>query len=132
MQYLPEQPPFVLRLKYSKEDSSPLIRNFLSEHRPDGIFCGTSDLCYQLVAVVEDMGLRVPEDLRILSYDDNKWMDYLKYPVSVITQPTAEIGRQAVERIITLAENRRIARHTKTEILLDAQIIDRLKNHPSG
>jgi LacI family transcriptional regulator len=128
MQYLPEQSPCVLHLKYSKEDSFHLIRDFLSQHRPDGVFCGTSDLCYQLVAVVEDMGLRVPEDLRILSYDDNKWMDYLKYPVSVITQPTVEIGCQAVERIIALVENRRIGRRTKTEILFDAQIIDRLKN----
>ena len=128
MQYLPEQPPFVLHLKYSKEDSFPLIRDFLSKYRPDGVFCGTSDLCYQLISAVEDMGLRVPEDLRILSYDDNKWMDYLKYPVSVITQPTVEIGCQAVERIIALVENRRIGRQTKTEILFDVQIIDRLKN----
>jgi DNA-binding LacI/PurR family transcriptional regulator len=128
MQYLPDQAPCVLHLKYSKEDSFHLIKSFLSEHRPDGLLCGTSDLCYQLVGVVEDMGLRVPEGLKILTYDDNKWLDYLKYPVSVITQPTVEIGCQAVERIIQLAENRRLGKRTKTEILFDAQIIDRLKN----
>jgi DNA-binding LacI/PurR family transcriptional regulator len=128
MQHLPDQTPFVLHLKYSKEDSFHLIKDFLSEHRPDGVLCGTSDLCYQLVNVVEDMELRVPEDLKILTYDDNKWMDYLKYPVSVITQPTVEIGCQAVERIIHLAENRRIGRRTKTEILFDVEIVDRLKN----
>ncbi|GHU17417.1 hypothetical protein FACS189475_01190 [Betaproteobacteria bacterium] len=48
--------------------------------------------------------------------------------MSVITQPTVEIGCQAVERIIQLAENRRIGKRTKTEILFDVQIIDRLKN----
>jgi DNA-binding LacI/PurR family transcriptional regulator len=126
MQHLPDQAPCVLHLKYSVEDSFHLIRNFLTEHRPDGLLCGTSDLCYQLVSVVEDMGLRVPEDLKILTYDDNKWLDYLKYPVSVITQPTVEIGCQAVERIIQLAENHRVGKRTKTEILFDVEIIDRL------
>jgi DNA-binding LacI/PurR family transcriptional regulator len=128
MQHLPDQAPLVLHLKYSKENSFHLIRDFLSERRPDGVLCGTSDLCYQLVNVVEDMGLRIPEDLKILTYDDNKWMDYLKYPISVIIQPTVEIGCQAVERILQLAENRQIGRRTKTEILFDIEIIDRLKN----
>ena len=73
------------------------------------------------------MGLRIPDDLKILTYDDNKWLDYLKYPVSVITQPTVEIGCQAVERIIQLAESQRVGKRTKTEILFDVQIIDRLK-----
>ncbi|MDR3221987.1 MAG: substrate-binding domain-containing protein, partial [Candidatus Accumulibacter sp.] len=109
-------------------DSFPLIKSFLSEYRPNGLLCATSDLCYQVISVVEDTGLRVSEELKILTYDDNKWLDYLKYPVSVITQPTVEIGFQAVERIIQLAENRRVGKRTKTEILLDVQIIDRLKN----
>jgi DNA-binding LacI/PurR family transcriptional regulator len=128
MQYLPDQTPCVLHLKYSKEDSFPLIKSFLSEHRPDGLLCATSDLCYQVIGVVEDLGLRVPEDLKILTYDDNKWLDYLRHPVSVIIQPTVEIGFQAVERIIQLAENRRVIKRTKTEILFDVQIIDRLRN----
>lgn len=128
IQHLPEQTPCVLHLKYSKEDSFHLIKAFLSEHRPDGLLCGTSDLCYQVISVVEDMGLRIPEDLKILTYDDNKWLDYLKYPVSVITQPTVEIGCQAVERILQLAENHRPGKRTKTEILFDVQIIDRLKS----
>ena len=128
MQHLPEQAPHVLHLKYSKEDSFHLIKAFLAEHRPDGLLCGTSDLCYQVISVVEDMKLRIPEDLKILTYDDNKWLDFLKYFVSVITQPTVEIGCQAVERIIQLAENRRVGRRTKTEILFDVQITDRLRS----
>ncbi|MDR0440795.1 MAG: LacI family transcriptional regulator [Candidatus Accumulibacter sp.] len=128
MQRLPEQTPHILHLKYSKENSFNLIKAFLSEHHPDGLLCGTSDLCHQLISVVGDMGWRVPEELRILTYDDNKWMDHLKYPVSVITQPTVEIGHQAVERVIQLAGNRRPGKRTRTEILFDTQLIDRLKN----
>lgn len=127
LEHLPGQVPLVQHLRYSKEDSFQLIKSFLSEARPDGLLCGTSDLCYQVLGAVEEMGLRIPQDLKILTYDDNKWLDYLKYPVSVITQPTVEIGYQAVERILQMAENRRVGKRTKTEILFDVQIIDRLK-----
>lgn len=127
MQYLPGQAPLVLHLKYSKEDSYHLIKDFLAEYQPDGLLCGTADLCYQVISVADDIGLAIPQQLKILTYDDNKWLDYLKYPVSVITQPTVEIGCQAVERILQLAGNRRVGKRTKTEILFDVQIIDRLK-----
>lgn len=127
MQYLQDQVPEVLHLKYSKEDSYHLIKAFLLEHGCDGLLCGTSDLCYQVISVADDLGLNIPEQLKILTYDDNKWLDYLRHPVSVITQPTVEIGCQAVERILQLAGNRRIAKRTKTEIYFDVDIIDRLK-----
>lgn len=127
LQYLPDQAPQVLHLKYSKEDSYHLIKAFLTEHRPQGLLCGTSDLCYQVISVADDLGLAIPGQLKILTYDDNRWLDYLKYPVSVITQPTVEIGCQAVERILQLAGNRRPGKRTKTEILFDIQLIDRLK-----
>ena len=126
MQHLPEQAPQVLHLKYSKENSHHLIKDFLAEHRPEGLLCGTSDLCYQVISVADDLGLAIPGELKILTYDDNKWLDYLKYPVSVITQPTVEIGCHAVELILQLAANRRVGKRTKTEILYDTLIIDRL------
>ena len=129
MQYLPEQTPSILHLKYSKENSYHLIKDFLTEHKPDGLLCGTSDLCYQVISVADDLGIAIPEQLKILTYDDNKWLDYLKYPVSVITQPTVEIGCHAVERILQLAGSRRVGKRTKTEILYDTQIIDRLGNY---
>lgn len=126
MEHLPGQEPHVLHLKYSKEDSYHLIKAFLEEFRPDGLLCGTSDLCYQVVSVADDLGIKIPSELKILTYDDNKWLDYLKYPVSVITQPTVEIGCHAVELILQQAANRRAVRRTKTEVLYDTQIIDRL------
>ena len=126
MQHLPTQAPQVLNLKYSKENSYHRIKDFLSENRPEGLLCGTSDICYQVISVADEMGLAIPEQLKILTYDDNKWLDYLKYPVSVITQPTVEIGCHAVELILQLAGGRRVGKRTKTEILYDIQIIDRL------
>ncbi len=127
---LPDCPPAVLHLKYSKEDSHRLIQNFLATHKPDGVICGTSDLCYQLISAIDDIGMYVPETIKILTYDDNKWLDYLKYPVSVITQPTVEIACQAVDSLLLWNEQPRSGKQPRTEILFDVQLIDRLKTFP--
>jgi DNA-binding LacI/PurR family transcriptional regulator len=128
LHHLPHQSPLVLHLEYSKEDSYLLIKRFLLEHQPDGILCGTSDVCYQVISVAEELGLRIPEQFKLMTYDDNKWLDYLKHPVSVITQPTVEIGCHAVELLLQMAGSRRKSRPTRTEVLFDFQIIDRLRN----
>jgi LacI family transcriptional regulator len=118
--------PHVLQLNYSKEDSNKLIREFISRTKVDGLICATSDICYQAVSSLEELNVKIPEQMKIVTYDDNKWLDYLKYPISVITQPTVEIGIHAIETLIRMighpAENKKVA----TEILFDTGFIDRL------
>lgn len=126
MQHFPNKAPAVLRLKYSKEDSHARIKAFLKTNALDGVICGTSDLCYQLIAVVDDLQYAIPKDLNILTYDDNKWFEYLKFPVSVITQPVVEIACQAVESLISMNAQKRNTKQARTEILFDAQIVDRI------
>ncbi len=117
--------PAVLNLQYHNEDSYSLIKEFILEHKFDGLICATSDICYELVSVIDDLQLSVPEQIQIITYDDNKWLDYLKYPISVISQPTVEIGEHAVEKILHFLSNPDDDHQVKTEVFFDVQIIDR-------
>jgi len=124
-EFLPECPPQELRLNYRQEDSNKLIREFVSKVRPDGILCVTADICYQLIGSLQEMGISIPEQIQIVTYDDNKWLDYLKFPVSVITQPTSEIGFTAIDvlvRMILHPENRKMI---ATDMFLETGFIDR-------
>lgn len=127
---LPDYSPKALELKYENEDSYKLIKDFIVRNGFDGLICATSDICYETIAVVEDLGLPIPDSLKIVTYDDNKWLDYLKYPISVITQPTGEIANYAVERIIRLVRSPHGYRRIKSEMSFDVQILDRLQQPP--
>ena len=117
--------PKVLKVRYKNEDSYALIAQFVNNNHFDGLICATSDLCYEAIGAVTDSGLSIPEDIRLLTYDDNKWLDYLKYPVSVVTQPTVEIGAFAVEKMIELIGSPNNHSRIKTEVFFDIGIIDR-------
>ncbi len=118
--------PRSLQLHYKKEDSNKLIREFIEGTKVDGLICATSDICYQVVGSLEELGVAIPEKMKIVTYDDNKWLDYLRYPISVVTQPTEEIGLHAVETLLQMialpGENKRAA----TEVFFETGFIDRL------
>lgn len=117
--------PAILNISYGKEDSFTKIYDFLQGGQFDGLVCATSDICYEVISVIDESHLRIPEDIRIITYDDNKWLDYLKYPVSVITQPTADIGAFAVEKIVQFNESPIESSKIRTEVFFEVSFIDR-------
>jgi LacI family transcriptional regulator len=124
--------PRVLTLNYNKEDSFPLIKQFILDEGFDGIVCATSTLCYELVEVLDTLDAEIQEKMKIITFDDNRWFDYLKYPISVISQPVAEIGNAALENLLQMIEQKNTACNVKRELLFDISIIDRVKQAGSG
>jgi LacI family transcriptional regulator len=119
--------PKVLYLKYNGGDSFPLIRQFILEEGFDGLVCATSTLCYELIEVLDTLGADIQKKLKIITFDDNRWFDYLKYPVSVISQPVAEIGNAALEHLLQMVDQKNSACQVKRELFFDVNIIDRTK-----
>lgn len=126
MESNPDATQHVLHLNYNREDSTKLIRNFIEKSGADGVICATSDICYYLISGLQELHKSIPEDVKVITYDDNKWLDYLKYPISVITQPTGEIGIHAVETIIDMVRHPDKQKHIHSEMLFDIGFIDRL------
>jgi LacI family transcriptional regulator len=118
--------PKVLTLNYNKEDSFPLIKQFILDEGLDGLICATSALCYELITVLDTLGPETRKQLKIITFDDNRWFDYLKYPVSVISQPVAEIGNAALENLLQIIEQKNSGCSVRRELLFDTNIIDRL------
>jgi LacI family transcriptional regulator len=117
--------PKVLTLNYNREDSSPLIKQFILDERLDGLICATSALCYELIAVLDTLDMETRKRLKIITFDDNRWFDYLKYPISVISQPVAEIGNAAVENLLQMIEQKNSFCSVKRELLFDTGIVSR-------
>jgi LacI family transcriptional regulator len=68
----------------------------LSE-RPDAIFCASDWLaigCYQALA---GSGVKIPDDMLLAGYDDQKISEQMSPPLTSIQLPYSELGRLAVE-----------------------------------
>lgn len=86
--------------------------DFLMEHFHDGqldydgIFCVTDKLVYEVRIMLEEMGLRVPEDVQLIGFDGIRHFGYKDFICSTIVQPIADIAEVCVDLLIQ--DSRRI------------------------
>jgi LacI family transcriptional regulator len=68
---------------------------------PTGIFCGNDRTAMEVYEAVKGRGLRIPEDVAIVGFDDMRIIAaHLNPPLSTVALPHHEMGRWAVEYLI--------------------------------
>lgn len=118
--------PKIQKIDYFQVNSIEIISKFIKKNKIDGLICATSGVCHLAIKAIEQLDLNIPEDVKIVTYDNNKWFDMLQYPISVITQPVKEIAEASVDTIIQFIENPNDIDLDRSEILYETGFIDRL------
>lgn len=75
-----------------------------------------------VVGALQEHGLRIPEDVSVLMYDDQPWARLVSPPITVIAQPTYDIGFAAGERLAALVGG---ARPIAPLVPLPATLVER-------
>lgn len=70
------------------------------EECPTAIFALSNLILLGVVKAVHESGLRIPDDISVISFDDNLLFNYLDPAITCIGQPTEEIGSLAVKLLI--------------------------------
>lgn len=88
-------------LKYgdsSMKSGVDLARELLSqENRPDALFTGNNLITLGALQTIAEFGLKIPEDIGIIGFDDMPFSGTLNPPLTAVRQPAYEIGRRAAE-----------------------------------
>jgi LacI family transcriptional regulator len=71
--------------------------------RPTAIFCANDLMAMGALEAAAQRGLRVPDDISIMGYDDQELARYTNPPLSTLVLPNYEMGRRAVELLIQIA-----------------------------
>ena len=67
---------------------------------PDAVFCFSDVLGIGAISVLHQAGLRIPDDVAVIGFDDVDDAQYTVPPLTSIAPDKAEIGRLAVELLI--------------------------------
>ena len=82
------------------------IASDLMDHHPeiDGVFCSSDIIAAHLIKASFKSGRKVPEDIKIVGYDDIGYAG-LHYPsITTIRQPIEEMAKAAVEQLLHLIQ----------------------------
>ncbi|CWX42060.1 TPA: substrate-binding domain-containing protein [Haemophilus influenzae] len=82
------------------------IQSLLTQSsRPTAVFCCSDTIAVGAYQAIQQQGLRIPQDLSIMGYDDIELARYLSPPLSTICQTKAELGKLAVETLLQRIKN---------------------------
>ncbi|MBI9064302.1 MAG: LacI family DNA-binding transcriptional regulator [Marinilabiliaceae bacterium] len=59
---------------------------------PDGIFAFNDGVAIGAMSVIKDKGIRIPEDISVIGFDDDPHSSYFKPSLTTVMQPTYELG----------------------------------------
>jgi GntR family transcriptional regulator, arabinose operon transcriptional repressor len=80
------------------------IRKMLAKHNPDGIVCANDVTAGHLLHTLDELGVRVPDDVMIGGIDDVKYAELLRVPLTTVRQPFAAIGDAAYHAMLDRIE----------------------------
>ena len=72
----------------------------------DGLFLPTYSLSAQVLTVMKKLGLRTPQDLAIVGFDESDIYSLYETTVSHIVQPLKELGEKSVEVLIDMIQGK--------------------------
>lgn len=95
----------------SEDSGYHLTRQILSQHqRPDAVVAGNDNMAVGAYRAIHDLGLRIPEDVSLASFNDISVAQFLNPPLSTVHLPAEEIGETAVDQLVELIRGRKLAK----------------------
>jgi LacI family transcriptional regulator len=90
----------VVRIPLHSPDTEMRIEALLDEGAPTAIFAANNTLAEQVWHVLRRRGLRIPGDVSLVGFDDVPWMGMVDPAITVVEQPTLELGRRAAHLLL--------------------------------
>jgi DNA-binding LacI/PurR family transcriptional regulator len=89
----------IIRSRYSDFQSGVDLAAELLDlpHRPTAIFTANNLLTLGSLETIHKRGLKIPEDIAIVGFDDMYWAPSLNPPLTAVRQHGFEIGKRAME-----------------------------------
>ncbi|MDB1089294.1 LacI family DNA-binding transcriptional regulator [Streptomyces sp. ACA25] len=92
--------------------------------RPSAVFCANDLLALGVLQALFAAGVRVPEEVALVGYDDIEFAAAAAVPLTSVRQPAARMGRQAAE--LLMEETGEAAdRHRHQRIVLEPELVVR-------
>jgi DNA-binding LacI/PurR family transcriptional regulator len=92
----------VVRVASCSEASRAAALEWLTApDRPTAIFCTRDVRAYGAHLAARELGIRIPEDLSLVGYDDITWPGQRREFLTTLPEPTEELGGAAIRMLIS-------------------------------
>lgn len=105
-------------------------RIFALANRPTAIAAANDQMAYGAILAAQDHGLRVPEDIAIVGYDNDEIAQVSNPTITTVQMPLFKMGRIAAENLLNRIDGKE---HVATEQLIKGELFIRQSSgDPAG
>lgn len=117
------RPEWVLEKEPTLIDGKEAMNRLLSlPQRPTAVFAASDTLALGAMAAIREAGLRIPDDVSIVGFDDVEVAAYCNPPLTTVRVPAYEIGQMAIKILLDKVNN---PADTVRQYCLDTNLIVR-------
>ncbi|HEY5222613.1 MAG TPA: LacI family DNA-binding transcriptional regulator [Microbacteriaceae bacterium] len=92
----------VLSYGFERRHGAEAMQHILAEELPpDGVFCLTDTLAHGALRAIHNAGLRVPEDIAVLGFDDIAESQYSTPTLTSVSPDKTQIARTCLDLVIS-------------------------------
>ena len=122
---LKEDPKLIVECTNDNASNLELIKKLLNrKDRPDGVFSTVEKLAISTYYVCNEIKLKIPQQIKIISFSNLRTASLLAPSLSTITQPAFEIGKESASLLFRMIEKKNFGNNTD-RIVLKSSLIER-------
>ncbi len=99
--------PRIFKIGYDEKAGYKKAKEIVEKReKVDGIFCMNDLVAIGAMKALKEGGLKIPQDVAIVGFDDTNLCDYVSPSLTSIRQPAEEMGKSAATMLIDVIEGR--------------------------
>lgn len=105
---VPVRDAYIAEGDYSRRSARIAAEKLLSlPEPPTAIFVASDDMALEVITVVMEKGLKVPEDISVIGYDDNPSCLYGPIALTTVKQPLFQMAQDSVKYLQAIISGKR-------------------------
>ncbi len=82
-----------------------VVKELIRQSKPEAIICVNDGMAALFMHHILDMGMRIPQDIKIVGFDDLPFISYLPVPLTTVRQPINALAAEAVRTLLDRIAN---------------------------
>ena len=91
-------------------DSAKKIAEIRKTKSCTAVFCTNDLIAVGVYKAFREEGIRIPEDVSVIGFDDIEFAGYLSPPLTTIAQPVRELGNRSADIVVRLISDNRLSK----------------------
>jgi LacI family transcriptional regulator len=98
-------PELILPGRFNSDDGRAAGRLLKGKDRPTAVFAASDAVAFGLYDVCHELGLRIPQDVSVVGFDDALGGELVWPHLTTVRQPLLEMGRQAIRSCVVSVQS---------------------------